>query len=135
MANSTARGLSLRPHHAHRRKKALGVAFEVVQQRLVFPVADRGIDSQTGCEFLSMPQSVRDIVVVGDSNMRKPEDTAFEGIGLKDAWKMRLAFVSRFGRAYMCGLHCTVGALTASEDSMSHCRCQANGLPRSLVAD
>ena len=43
----TTRGLSRRTHHAHRRKKTLGVALEVVQQRLVLPVADGGIDPQT----------------------------------------------------------------------------------------
>ena len=45
-ARGTTRGLSLRTHYAHRRKKALGVALEVVQQRLVLPVADSGIDPQ-----------------------------------------------------------------------------------------
>jgi len=86
----------------------------------------------------SMPPSVQDFVVVGDSNMRKTEDTAFEGIGLGDAWKMTgqlkrkehtwnshinryhlngFEFISRFDRAYMRGLHCKAFDLVANTKS------------------
>ena len=86
----------------------------------------------------SIPPSVDKMVIVGDTNMRKTENAAFECLGIVDAWRevgedknteytwdSRInryhsdgyPFTSRFDRAYMKGLSCRSFGLIANEKS------------------